>query len=122
MGIVGGIGIGTGMAQTSSSSSSIPGTAAGRATAGCVIDGIDISTCTDDFKLNEMVRTKRQNRKIIEHILGAGKEFKEKEKKFGVFVYIRVVCEFCMATALLFGRLLCIARRKSIFKMCVGGK
>jgi hypothetical protein len=47
------------MAQTSSSSS-IPGTAAGRAatTAGCVIDGIDISTCTDDFKLNEMVRTK----------------------------------------------------------------
>lgn len=66
MGIVGGIGIGTGMAQTSSSSSSsIPGTAAGRATAGCVIDGIDISTCTDDFKLNEMVRTKRQP-KIIE--------------------------------------------------------
>jgi hypothetical protein len=66
VGIVGGIGIGTGMAQTSSSSS-ISGTAAGRAatTAGCVIDGIDISTCTDDFKLNEMVRTKRQP-KIIE--------------------------------------------------------
>lgn len=43
------------MAQTS-----IPGVAAAAAAvagsrAGCVIDGIDINTCTDDFKLNELV-------------------------------------------------------------------
>ena len=46
------------MAQTSTS---IPGTAAGSSSSsasrasGCVIDGIDINTCTDDFKLNELV-------------------------------------------------------------------
>lgn len=33
------------MAQTS-----IPGSGGG-----CVIDGVDINTCTDDFKLNELV-------------------------------------------------------------------
>jgi hypothetical protein len=47
------------MAQTSTS---IPGTAAGSSSSssasrasGSVIDGIDINTCTDDFKLNELV-------------------------------------------------------------------
>ncbi len=81
MGIVGGIGIGTGMAQTSSSSSSsIPGTAGSAAAAGCVIDGIDISTCTDDFKLNEMVS--HPNQITLPTILGLEKK-KRKREQFG---------------------------------------
>uniref|UniRef100_A0A0N8DXB2 Smoothelin domain-containing protein n=1 Tax=Daphnia magna TaxID=35525 RepID=A0A0N8DXB2_9CRUS len=69
----GGIGIGTGMAQTS-----IPGVAAAAAAgsrAGCVIDGIDINTCTDDFKLNELLdncndyETRRQIRARIKTLL-----------------------------------------------------